>query len=125
MKLFNFYFLLAFISFFGLTACSPHTSTGVWVSSGDNELGISKIIVAFEGRAEFTTVKPVKANWHCFWGKANDQALNLDCTPSTDTKKARKFVITSKDDKTAEFLENNKLIATLIRVNENPVLATK
>ena len=117
------YYLLTISSLFLLTSCSPHPGTGVWKTEGENELGLSKIIVAFEGRAEFKSSKPVEANWHCFWGKADDQALNLDCTPSTNIDQARKFVIVSQDKTNAEFRENGKLIAKLKRVDANPVLA--
>ena len=115
--------ILALISLFLLTSCSPHPGAGVWVAEGENELGFSKLIVAFEGKAEFKSSKPVEANWHCFWGKADDHSLNLDCSPSSNVDQARKFVIVSTGKMTAEFKENGKLIAKLKRVDENPVLA--
>jgi len=105
-----------------LSACSPHPSTGVWQATADNELGFSKLIVAFEGKAEFSSTKPVAAKWHCFWGKDTDQSLSLDCTPSTNTDQARKFLIVAQDKMNAEFREGDKLITTLKRLNENPVL---
>jgi len=113
----------ALVSLLFLTACSPHAGTGVWVTEGENVLGLTKIIVAFDGRAEFSSSKPVDAKWHCFWGKADDKALNLDCTPSNNVDQARQFVIFSTGKMSAEFQENGKLIAKLKRIDENPVLA--
>jgi len=108
-----------------LTSCSPHPGTGVWVSEGENNLGLSKIIVAFEGKAEFKTTKPVEANWHCFWGKMDENTLILDCTPSTHPDQAHQFKIISKQKMAAEFRENGNLIAKLKRIDENPVLSSK
>jgi len=108
-----------------LTACSPHPGTGVWVSEGENNLGLSKIIVAFEGKAEFKTTKPVEANWHCFWGKMDKNTLILDCTPSTHPDQAHQFKIISKQKMTAEFRENGNLITKLKRIDANPVLPSK
>lgn len=122
MKHFNFYTLSVIFSLFVLSACSPHPSTGVWKSTTDNALGVSKIVVAFEGRAEFTSTKPIKAVWHCFWGKENEKTLNLDCMPSIDTEQARQFVFVAKSETSAELHENGKVLVTLTRVDENPVL---
>lgn len=116
------FYLLIISSLFFLTACSPHPSTGVWEAESENELGLSKLIVAFEGKAEFKSSKPVEANWHCFWGKLDGQTLELDCTPSINTDQARKFIVVSKDKLNAEFRENGKLIAKLKRIDANPVL---
>lgn len=122
MKLFNHYFIIIIFSFFGLSACSPHPSTGVWESTDNNELGVTKIIIAFEGKAGFTSTKPSKVEWHCFWGKENDESLNLDCSPSISTERPRKFVIVSRAENSAELQENGKLLIKLKRINENPVL---
>lgn len=116
-------YLLVISSLFFLTSCSPHPSTGVWETASENELGLSELIVAFEGKAEFKSSKPVEANWHCFWGKLDDQTLELDCTSSINTDQARKFVVVSKEKLNAEFRENGKLIAKLKRIDANPVLA--
>lgn len=123
MKYFNIRLPLLFVCSFLLLGCSPHPGTGVWQSSGDNEFGFSKLIIAFEGKAEFTSTKPAKANWHCFWGKKTESSLSLDCTSSTNTDQSRTFIIITKDKMTAEFHEGDKLITTLKRLDENPVLA--
>ena len=114
--------ILPLFSLLALTACSPHPGTGVWQASGDNELGFSTLIVAFESKAEFTSMKPVEAKWHCFWSKKTDQSLSLDCTPSTNIDQARKFSIIAKDKMNAEFREGDKLIANLKRIDADPSL---
>lgn len=123
MSRLKFRLLLIAVSLSLLTACSPHPSSGVWVSKADNSLGLSKMIIAFNGKAEFTTSKPTEAKWHCFWGKQSDKALSLDCTPSTNPDLARKFTVIAVDQMNAEMRENDKVIATLKRVDENPEIA--
>ena len=119
------YLAAVFVFYFALslmTACSPHPGTGVWMANTDNELGISKMIVAFDGRVEFNSSKPENAKWHCFWEKLNKNSLELDCTPSNHVDQPHKFHIISIDKLNAELRENEKLLARLKRLNENPVL---
>ncbi len=40
-----------------LSACSPHPAAGVWKTTEDNDYGITKLVVAFEGRADFVARK--------------------------------------------------------------------
>jgi hypothetical protein len=38
-----------------LSACRPHPAAGVWKTTADNDYGITKLVVVFEGRADFVT----------------------------------------------------------------------
>jgi len=85
MNYFSLHFTSIFIiTTFLLSACSPHPGSGVWEAVADNEQGISKLTVGFEGKAEFTSSKLNNAVWHCFWSTADKKKLVLDCTPSTN-----------------------------------------
>ena len=108
-----------FISLF-LSACSPHPATGVWKATTDNKLGINRLVVGFEGRAEFKTSKLDNANWHCFWAAPDKKQLEFDCTPSTNPDEKRTFVLSVNDKGLAEMKEEGALLATFTRVDENP-----
>lgn len=110
---------IALFSFL-LTACSPHPATGVWKTTGDNVLGIDRIVVGFEGRAEFITKKQDNSVWHCFWGVSDEKQLSFDCTPSTNPEQKKSFVLGINDEGLAELRENAKLLATFTRSDENP-----
>lgn len=104
-----------------LTACSPHPGTGVWKAVDDNEMGISKLTVSFEGRAEFVSgKKDEKSVWHCFWTTFEKKKLRLDCTPSTNPEQKKSFILSANDQGQAELRDNSTLLASFIRSDENP-----
>jgi len=116
------YPLFLFIIVALLSACSPHSASGVWKATQDNEYGISKLVVAFDGKAEFITPKLDNANWHCFWSAKAERVAELKCTPSTKTDTEETFNMKINAEGLAELSHNSKLIAILTRVDENPVL---
>ena len=104
-----------------LTACSPHPGTGVWKALGDNEMGISKLTVGFEGRAEFVSGKKDENTiWHCFWATPEKKKLRLDCTPSTNPEQMTSFILSVNDQGQAELRDQSILLASFIRSDENP-----
>ncbi len=105
-----------------LSACSPHSASGVWKATQDNEYGISRLVVAFDGKAEFITPKLDNAIWHCFWSAKAEKTAELKCTPSTKTDTEETFTIKINADGLAELSHKSKLIVVLTRVDENPVL---
>jgi hypothetical protein len=116
----NIKFILTFCCSIFIIGCSPHSATGVWKATGDNELGISQLVTGFEGKVEFTATKPVKATWHCFWGAENENSLSLKCTPSTNPEKKSEFTLTVNDQGIAELKDELKILATFSRSDENP-----
>lgn len=104
-----------------LSSCSPHSGTGVWKANADNEWGITRLVVGFEGRAEFKSTKKNNAVWHCFWTAAGDEkGVDLDCAPSTDTEHKQKFTVTVNDQGFAELRNEATLLATFTLQDENP-----
>ncbi len=122
MKLLQSLLLLGFTLF--LSACSPHPVSGVWATTDDNEYGISRIIVSFNGRAEFVTTKLNNATWHCFWGATDKNQANLDCTPSTDPDQPEIFHVAVNEQGLLELRHQSKLVSTMKLKNENPKLST-
>lgn len=105
-----------------VSACSPHPTSGVWKAIDDNDYGIAKLIVSFDGRAEFVTPKLDNATWHCFWAATGKRQANLDCTPSTNPDEEQLFALSINDQEQAELMHKSKLVATFTLLNENPVL---
>jgi len=109
-----------------LVACSPHPGTGVWQAHETNNMGIQRLVVGFDGRAEFQSTLPDRAKWHCFWARLDAESLRLDCTPSTNPDKKRVFILSTVDRDTAKLLDDDnqkkQLLATFSRIDENPKL---
>ena len=74
-----------------LSACSPHPAAGVWKTAEDNNYGITKLVLSFEGRADFVTGKLNNATWHCFWANTGKQEASLDCTSSLNPEQEEAF----------------------------------
>ncbi len=120
MKFISSRFLLLIIFSLLVSGCSPHPGTGVWKTADDNEMGIEKLVIGFEGRAEFVSTKQDKATWHCFWRGADKKELLLDCKPSTNPDQNKIFIISVNDQGLAEFRNESSLLATFTRTDENP-----
>ena len=77
-----------------LGACSPHPGTGIWSVEQDNEFGISRLTVNYDGKAEFNATKPENISWRCFWGAAAKQEISMTCTPSNDPEQEYNYALT-------------------------------
>lgn len=103
-----------------LSACSPHPGAGVWQATEDNDYGIAKLIVGFDGKAEFVTSKLDNTAWHCFWGATGKQQASLDCSSSTNAEQEEHFILTVSDLDIAELQHKSQRVATFTRLAENP-----
>jgi outer membrane biogenesis lipoprotein LolB len=114
--------LLFIITTFLLLACTPHPGAGVWKAITDNEQGISKLTVGFEGKAEFTSSKQNNTLWHCFWSATDKKKLTLECTPSTNPEQKTLFELIINEQGLAQLYNKTTLLATFKHLDENPSL---
>lgn len=105
-----------------VSACSPHPGAGVWQATGDNDYGIAKLIVSFDGKANFVTSKLDNTTWHCFWGATGKQETSLDCSSSTNSEQEERFILNITDKGLAELRHQSQLVAVFTRLDENPTL---
>ena len=103
-----------------LAACSPHPAAGVWKTTEDNDYGITKLVLSFEGRADFVTRKLNNATWHCFWAITGTLEVSLDCTSSLNPEQEESFFLTINDQDLAQFRHKSQLVGTFTRQDENP-----
>ena len=103
-----------------LSACSPHPAAGVWKTAEDNNYGITKLVLSFEGRADFVTGKLNNATWHCFWANTGKQEASLDCTSSLNPEQEEAFFLTINDQGLAQLRHQSQLVGSFTRQDENP-----
>ena len=121
MKISTIYLSLIIISTLLLSSCSPHSGTGVWKATAENDWGIERLVVGFDGKAVFTSTKKNNAIWHCFWSSVNDsEDLELKCKPSTNTEHEKQFLVIVNNQGFAELRNNSSLLATFKLLDENP-----
>ena len=118
MKLF--YSLFLPVTALLLCACSPHPAAGVWTTAEDNSYGITKLVVSFEGRADFVSRKLNNATWHCFWAVTGEQEASLDCTSSLNPEQDESYLLNINDHGFAELRHKSQLVGTFTRQDENP-----
>ena len=117
----KFFFSLSLITITALLiACTPHPASGVWKATDNNDYGIDKLVIAFDGKAYFTDTKKDNAEWHCFWTASSEFATELKCTPSTNPDQEEKYTLTIDDKKVALLRHNTQLIATFMRLDKDP-----
>ena len=112
--------LLTLTTIFLLVACNPHPASGVWKASADNDYGIDRLVVAFDGKAHFATPKRDDDQWHCFWTASSKIETELKCTPSSNPEQEERFTLTINDQGFAELKHNDIQITSFIRLDENP-----
>lgn len=106
-----------------LCACEPHPGAGVWSPQvAGNEYGASTLVVSYDGRAEFGTRKPQPTTWHCFWSATGKQTVALQCTSSINPDDEQTFDLVADGQGHAELHHDQRLVARLIRKDENPAL---
>ena len=112
--------LLMLSTIFLLVACNPHPASGVWKAAADNDYGIDKLVMAFDGKAHFTTTKRDNAEWHCFWTTSSKTETELKCTPSTNPDQEELYTLTINNQGFAELKHNDKQVTSFIRLDDNP-----
>lgn len=117
----KFYYLLFILSIsLLLSACSPHPAAGVWKATEDNGYGISRLVVGFDGRADFVTRKLDNASWHCFWAMSGKQEATLDCSSSLNADQEERFILSVNEQGFAQLQHKSQIAGTFQRLNENP-----
>lgn len=103
-----------------LSACTPHPASGFWKTTQDNVYGITKLVIGFDGRAEFVTNKQDNATWRCFWSAIDERQARLKCTSSKNPEQDEDFILTINNQSQAELKHNDKQVASFTLQNGNP-----
>jgi len=99
-----------------LSGCSAHPGAGTWASTSENRLKLAKLVVHFEGRAEFLT-KDANELLRCFWAASDGNTLGLECTAAEDTDTQVPYVLVVDAD-SAILTSSGSPVANLKRVAE-------
>ncbi|MBE9525403.1 MAG: hypothetical protein IME94_00375 [Proteobacteria bacterium] len=107
--------ILLIISLLGLSACSPHSGAGTWITDGNNPLKLTKIVVVFEGTADFFSEKNKETDnsaiRRCFWSTAAEDQLQMQCVHADNTDLKETYQFTIIEGNQAQLTQNKQLIA--------------
>jgi len=105
--------LLSILSLLFISACSPHPSAGTWQTETDNSLKLSKIVVVFEGTADFFSKQSETAIRRCFWSAATENQIQLQCVHADNTDITETYQLTVAENGQAQLTRDEKLISLL------------
>jgi len=110
--------LITMLSLVLLSACTPHSASGTWVASGDNQANYSKILIHFEPKLEIYAQGSVKPVQYCGWSAISKQKIEMGCMSSDDQIKADKYQLNIINKTNAELIQEGKVIANFKLVDE-------
>lgn len=101
-----------------MIGCAPHPGSGTWITAGESEGGFSRLIVQFDGRAEFFAPGKEEEVLRCFWAGESEKSIRLDCSSAEDADAGMRYslVVTGADQ--AELLQSGKIVARFHRGGE-------
>jgi len=94
-----------------LTACSPHTATGTWLSSEVNTNNYSKIIVHFAPQSEIYSGNSATPTLYCGWSDSSKANIILECMKSEEQKQMDIYQFNVTDNTKAELIHKSEVIA--------------
>lgn len=106
------------LSFVLLSACTPHSASGTWISSGDNKENYSKILIHFEPRLEIYAKGIDKPVQYCGWSAVTKQMIEMGCDSSSEQNDKDKYQFHIINKEKAELVQDGKVIANFMLVDE-------
>jgi hypothetical protein len=101
-----------------MTGCAPHPGSGTWITAGESEGGFSKLIVQFDGKAEFFAPGREEEVLRCFWAGGSAKSILLDCNPAEDADARLRYSLAVTGADQAELLQSGKIVARFHRSTE-------
>jgi hypothetical protein len=98
-----------------LAGCSPHPGSGDWTAEEGNPNGFTRLVVQFDGKAEFYRQDQEKEWLRCFWQSSGAMRIDIQCTSKSDTEGERFYELAIAEIGPALLKENGTVIARFIR----------
>lgn len=108
------YLLFLSLNLIFISACSPHSASGTWVASEDNQANYSKILIHFDDKLEIYAQDAVKPVQYCGWSAISKQTIEMECMSSEDQKEMDIYQLNIIDKMNAELTYEGKVIAKFI-----------
>ena len=95
---------------FLITSCSPHPGSGEWVAAGENPRGFTRLVVQFDGKAEFYVQGREAESLRCFWQTSGERRIDLQCAGENASVEERVFQLDIAESGQAKLKESGDVI---------------
>ncbi len=104
---------LLFLPFL-LAACGGHPGAGTWQYTNGGEY--QRLVVQFDGKAEFFRPGQEEPAQRCFWAGDSARSIVLQCVDAANPDLERKYRLKVTADDGGELMQGERLVALLKRM---------
>jgi hypothetical protein len=98
-----------------LAGCSGHPGAGTWQIEDGLEGGYSRLVVQFDGRAEFFRPGEETAAQRCFWAGESSNSIALQCSDAANPDLERHYRLKVNQRGQGELMQGGRLLGLLQR----------
>lgn len=95
---------------FALFGCGAHPGAGIWQANEGNRGDFARLLVHFDGKAEFFFSDQPQKEWHCFWQAFNQDAIDLICSQPEQGSDNLKFRLFTVGDSRGELVQDGEVV---------------
>lgn len=93
-----------------LAGCSPHPGTGTWLPVSETDATFTKLMVQYDGKADFYAEDQDNAVRRCFWVGVSEQSITLNCVQSADTDIKESYQLNVTANRQAELTQGDSVV---------------
>lgn len=105
---------LALLSLPLLAACTGHPGAGKWQLSPSSDFQYHRLVVNFDGKAEFYKANDDLAWLHCFWTAHAADTIGLECASTNQEAPNEIFKLKVTTNQAAQLLIDDKIVASFV-----------
>jgi len=98
---------------FFLTGCSGHPAAGTWQIQEGSKSNYARLVVQFDGRAEFFRPNQEEPAERCFWAGENASTIALQCVDAANGEVERNYRLKVSKDGRGELMQGGQLLGML------------
>lgn len=94
-----------------VVACSGHPAAGKWQLVDSSSYQYTRLVVNFDGKAEFYKANADKAWLHCFWTARAVDMISLECASADEDAENEIFDFKVSENEPGQLLIGNQVVA--------------
>jgi len=96
-----------------LAGCSAHPAAGTWQIQEGSKSNYARLVVQFDGRAEFFRPNEEEPAERCFWAGESASTIALQCVDAADEEQERQYRLKVTKGGRGELMQDGRLLGML------------
>ena len=96
-----------------LAGCSGHPAAGTWQIREGSAIPYARLVVQFDGKAEFFRPNEERPAERCFWAGESADAIALQCIEAADTGQEHFYRLKVRGGGVGELIQEGRLLGML------------